>query len=99
MALAGPEHAEPRVASTFHTPIWLVAAFGICLYWATMYLDRNGGGFSPLVFSQGEMLADLEVRVPRSEADALISRGRIASPDSRWGTGACASKEAIPGFQ
>lgn len=71
------EGPEPRVGSAFHTPIWLVGLFGVAMYWGTMYVDGNGGGFSPLVFSQGEMLADLEARVPRSEADALLARGRL----------------------
>jgi len=77
VAVAGAEHAEPRAGEEFHTPIWLVAVFGVFLYWGTMYVDRNGGGFNPLVFSQGEMLADLEARVPRSESDALLARGRL----------------------
>ncbi len=70
------EGAEPVVGSVFYTPIWLVAVFGVALYWATMYLDHNGGGFQPLVFNQGESLADIEARVPRSEADALVAKGR-----------------------
>jgi mono/diheme cytochrome c family protein len=77
LALAGAEHGEPRVGAAFQTPIWLVVAFGLALYWATMYVDHNGGGFSPMVFNQGEMLADLDARVPRSEADALVTRGRV----------------------
>jgi mono/diheme cytochrome c family protein len=77
VGFAGPEHTEPRVAAAFDTPIWLVAVFGAFLYWGTMYVDRNGGGFSPLVFSQGEMVADLEARVPKSESDALLARGRL----------------------
>ncbi len=73
----GPEPAEPRTGAAFHTPIWLVALFGVALYWATMYVDRHGGGFNPLVFTPGEILADVEARVPRSEAEALLARGRL----------------------
>jgi len=72
----GPEPAEPRVATHFYTPTWLVAVFGVFLFWGTMYVDRHGGGFHPMVFTPGEMLADVEARVPRSEADALLARGR-----------------------
>lgn len=72
----GPEPAEPRVGTAFYTPIWLVAVFGVALYWATMYVDRHGGGFNPMVFTPGELLADVEARVPRSEADALFAKGR-----------------------
>lgn len=72
----GPEPAEPKVATHFYTPTWLVAVFGVFLYWSTMYVDRHGGGFHPMVFTPGEMLADVEARVPRSEADALLARGR-----------------------
>ncbi len=73
----GPEPAEPRNGAAFYTPIWLVALFGVALYWATLYVDRHGGGFNPLVFTPGELLADVEARVPRSEADALLARGRL----------------------
>ncbi len=72
----GAEPPEPQVRSAFYTPIWLVTVFGLFLYWGTLYLDRNGGGFSPLVFTPGEMLADVEARVPRSEADLLFAQGR-----------------------
>lgn len=72
----GPEPAEPRTGAAFSTPTWLVALFGVALYWATMYVDRHGGGFNPLVFTPGELLADVEARVPRSDADALLARGR-----------------------
>lgn len=72
----GPEPAEPRTGTAFYTPIWLVAVFGVALYWATLYVDRHGGGFNPMVFTPGELLADVEARVPRSEADALLARGR-----------------------
>lgn len=72
----GVEPAEPRTGTAFYTPIWLVAVFGLALYWATLYVDRHGGGFNPMVFTPGELLADVEARVPRSEADALFARGR-----------------------
>jgi mono/diheme cytochrome c family protein len=72
----GPEPAEPRVGTAFYTPIWLVAIFGAALYWATLYVDRHGGGFNPMVFTPGELLADVEARVPRSEADLLLAKGR-----------------------
>lgn len=72
----GAEPADPKVGETVQVPAWIVAVFGVMLFWATMYVDHNGGGFNPLVFNQGELLADVEARVPRSEADALIARGR-----------------------
>lgn len=72
----GPEPAEPRTGTAFYTPIWLVAVFGAALYWATLYVDRHGGGFNPMVFTPGELLADVEARVPRSEADAMFAKGR-----------------------
>ncbi len=72
----GPEPAEPRTGTAFYTPIWLVAVFGAALYWATLYVDRHGGGFNPMVFTPGELLADVEARVPRSEADVLLAKGR-----------------------
>jgi mono/diheme cytochrome c family protein len=70
------ENPEPTAQERFFTPMWLIGLFGLFMYWGTMYVDTNGGGFSPLVFSQGEMLADVEARVPRSEADALVAQGR-----------------------
>lgn len=68
--------AEPRIGNTFHTPMWLVSLFGIALYWGGLYLHQNAGAFNPLVFQRGEYYADLEQRVPKSEADALIAQGR-----------------------
>lgn len=70
------EPADPRVGEMTQISTWLVVVFGVMLFWATMYLDRNGGGFNPLVFNPGELLADVEARVPRSEAGALLARGR-----------------------
>lgn len=70
------EPAEPKAGGEVLVSGWLIVLFGVLLYWATMYLDRNGGGFNALVFNQGELLADVEARVPRSEADALLVRGR-----------------------
>lgn len=67
---------EPQVSRAARTPIWMVSLFGLALYWGTLYVDTNGGAFHPLVFNQGEKLADVEARVPRSESDALLARGR-----------------------
>jgi mono/diheme cytochrome c family protein len=75
--LCGLEKPEPSAGTASHTPLWLVGVFGVLMYWATMYVDRQGGGFNPLVFNPGELLADVDARVPRSEADALIARGRL----------------------
>lgn len=70
------EHPEPRASQTFYTPLWLVALLGLMAYWGQIYIDHNGGELSPLVFNHGDRIADLEARVPRSEADALIVRGK-----------------------
>lgn len=67
---------EPQAVRGVYTPIWLIVAFGVMLYWAGLYLDQNTGAFHPLVFNPGEQLVDVESRVPRSEADALIVQGR-----------------------
>jgi len=67
---------EPRAARTRYTPIWMVAWFGAALYWGAIYLDQNAGAFHPLVFDQGDTLAIVEARVPKSEADALAVHGR-----------------------
>lgn len=56
--------------------MWLVALLGLGMYWATLYLDRYAGAFNPLIFNRGELLADVEARVPRSEAGALLIQGR-----------------------
>lgn len=74
--LAAGELPEPRVTSASYAPMWFVALLGLAAYWGALYLDRNGGAFHPLVFTQGELLADIEARVPRSEADALRVQGR-----------------------
>ena len=68
--------AEPQAARGVYTPLWLIIAFGLMLYWAGLYLDHNSGAFHPLVFNPGEQLVDVEARVPKSEADALLVQGR-----------------------
>lgn len=74
--LAAVEPPEPRAARGVYTSIWLVTVFALILYWGGLYVDSYGGHFNPLVFARGEMLADVEARVPRSEADELFARGR-----------------------
>jgi mono/diheme cytochrome c family protein len=48
----------------------------LLLGWAYVYLDQYGGGFDPLVYNRRERLADVEARVPKLNADALLLRGR-----------------------
>jgi len=74
--LATPEPPEPRMGRGFETPIWLVTLLALVIYWGGLYVDSFGGSFNPLVTTRGEMLADLEARVPHSETDALLARGR-----------------------
>ncbi|MBK9139162.1 MAG: cytochrome c [Verrucomicrobia bacterium] len=73
---AGVEPPEPKTGNAIQTPMWFIALLGISLYWGTMYLDRNGGGYNPLVFNRGERMADVEARVPKSDADLLVAQGR-----------------------
>lgn len=75
-ALGQPENPEPRLAREFYTPIWFVTLFALLIYWGGLYVDSYGGHFNPLVFNRGDMLADVEARVPKSESDALIAKGR-----------------------
>lgn len=70
------EPPEPKAANAFQTPMWFIALVGLSLYGGTMYLDRTGGGYSPLVFNAGERLVDVEARVPKSDADLLVAQGR-----------------------
>jgi mono/diheme cytochrome c family protein len=44
--------------------------------WAQAYLQRYGGEFHPLVFNRGERPADLEARVPKLDAAALMAKGK-----------------------
>lgn len=60
----------------FQTPTWILVVFGLSIYWGQLYLDSNGGGFDPLVYNHGEQLADVEARVPKSEAGELLVRGK-----------------------
>jgi mono/diheme cytochrome c family protein len=76
-AVAGVEPAEPVVHTTFRTPIWLVGLLGLLMFWAQMYVDRNGGELSELVFLPGQTIADLENNKPKSEAGDLFVKGRL----------------------
>jgi mono/diheme cytochrome c family protein len=75
--LLAPEPPEPTVNTTFRTPLWLVALFGLMAFWGQLYLDQYGGEFSELVFNQGERLPDVEARVPKSEGAALAVKGKL----------------------
>lgn len=75
-SLALPEPPEPRTERGVYASIWLVTVFALILYWGGLYVDSYGGHFNPLVFARGDMLADVEARVPKNEADALFARGR-----------------------
>ncbi len=74
--LSAPEKPEPKLAREFETSIWFVTLFALLIYWGGMYVDSYGGHFNPLVFNRGDMLADVDARVPKSETDALIAKGR-----------------------
>jgi mono/diheme cytochrome c family protein len=75
-SLAAQEPPEPRTERGVYSSIWLVTVFSLILYWAGLYVDSYGGHFNPLVFARGDMLADVEARVPKSEADELFNRGK-----------------------
>lgn len=74
--LTSPEPPEPTMARGAETPIWLVTILALIIYWGGLYVDSFGGSFNALVATRGDMIADLEARVPHSEADALVARGR-----------------------
>lgn len=56
--------------------MWLVALFGLALYWGALYINENAGGFNPLVFNQGDSFATVKARVPHSTTGQQVSRGR-----------------------
>jgi mono/diheme cytochrome c family protein len=49
---------------------------GLLAFWGLRYLDANSGGFNPQVYSPYRSYAELESMVPKSEGDALLSRGQ-----------------------
>lgn len=71
-----PPPAEPAGFAQFRPPRWLALLTLLLLGWAYVYLDQYGGGFHPLVYHRREHLADVEARVPKLNADALLLRGR-----------------------
>lgn len=75
-SVALPEPPEPGAARGVYVSIWLVTVFALILYWGGLYVDSEGGHFHPLVFNRGDMYADLEARVPKSETDEMFARGR-----------------------
>lgn len=75
-SIAVVEPPEPQAERGVYTSIWLVTFFALILYWAGLYVDSYGGHFNSLVSARGDMLADLEDRVPKSETDELFARGK-----------------------
>jgi len=74
-AVAKPVDAEPS-AGTATASVWLFFVLGGLLYWGTMYLDANGGGFNPQVFQPYGSLKVVEDLQPKSETDELFARGK-----------------------
>lgn len=66
---------EPT-AGTATAPVWMMVVLGVMLYWATMYLDRNAGGFNAHVYQPYRSLEMVESLQPKSEAGELFARGK-----------------------
>lgn len=69
------EEVEPR-AGLAAAPIWLVVLLGVLFYWGTMYLDKNGGGFSAQVYEPFGSFQEVADANPIDPAVEEIKRGQ-----------------------
>lgn len=67
--------AEPS-SGFAHTPIWLIVILGGLFYWAQLYVDQHGGGFSPLVYEPFEGTNEVYAANPKSDVEMVMARGR-----------------------
>ena len=67
--------AEPASGSAT-MPLWLFVVLGIALWQGTLYLDRNGGGFTPLVYEPYPSLAFVKDLVPKDDSQVEFLLGQ-----------------------
>lgn len=70
-----PEPSSPLNQEEAPAPIWLIVVFSLLLYAGFLYLDQNGGGFSPQVYAPYRDLADLKTYQPSRGGDDIIRLG------------------------
>jgi mono/diheme cytochrome c family protein len=75
-AAPGGEHPDTAASGSVRIPVWLWVLLVLSLSWGLHYIKQNGGDFNSLVHNQGDHLADLKARVPKSEAGEARVRGR-----------------------
>lgn len=73
---AVPSLGSEPTAGNATAPVWMFVALGLLLYWATMYLDQNGGAFNAQVYQPYRSLKFVEDMQPKSDTDELFARGK-----------------------
>jgi mono/diheme cytochrome c family protein len=59
-------------------PMWIVLLMVVLFYRGCLYVDKHGGGFSPLVHAPFASTNQLALYVPKSAEDELFLKGRAA---------------------
>lgn len=74
--MAPPSPGLEPTAALATAPVWMFVLLGGLLYWATLFLDQNAGGFNAHVYQPYRSLKLVEDLQPKSEAGELFARGK-----------------------
>ena len=58
-------------AGSARAPVWLFVLVGVLSFWGMGFIDKNGGGFDPLVYKPYNSRKELEDDQPKSGKDAF----------------------------
>jgi mono/diheme cytochrome c family protein len=70
-----PNGSEPKAAPVA-VPVIVFIALALIFYWATIYIDAHGGGFSAKVYTPYTSTKELDKYLPKSNENPLIAKGR-----------------------
>lgn len=66
---------EPK-AGLIPVPVTIFIVLAMIFYWATLYIDQNGGGFNSRVYTPYASGKQLDKLAPKSKEDPLLVKGR-----------------------
>jgi mono/diheme cytochrome c family protein len=58
-------------AGSARAPVWLFVLVGVLSFWGMGFIDKNGGGFDPLVYKPYNSRKELEADQPHPDNDAF----------------------------
>jgi mono/diheme cytochrome c family protein len=71
-----PENGAEPVAGPPTVPIWLIVVFGFLVYWGSLFLAENAGGFSKEVYTPYHAYDEVATSNPQDPLARLRAEGR-----------------------